>query len=298
MFPLSPQVPQVTQVPCIESFFDHATGTASHVVYDQVGGHAAVIDPVLEYDAKSGHTSSAGADTILHFLRTQRLTLEWILETHAHADHLSAAHYLQQAAGGKIAIGAQISKVQGVFKTLFNLEPQFAVDGSQFDALFDAGDLFQIGQLQVKALFVPGHTPADLAYQVGDAVFIGDTMFMPDTGTARCDFPGGDAHQLYHSIQQLLALPPETRLFLCHDYPPMARAPQWQTTVAAQRAQNIHVHEGVSEAAFVAMRHARDATLEKPVLLLPSIQVNIRAGALPPAESNGVSYLKIPVNSL
>lgn len=295
MFPLSPQVPQA---PCIESFFDHATGTASHVVYDQVGGHAAVIDPVLDYDAKSGHTSSTGADTIVHFLRTQRLTLEWILETHAHADHLSAAHYLQQTAGGKTAIGAQINKVQGVFKTLFNLEPQFAVDGSQFDTLFDAGDIFQIGQLQVKVLFVPGHTPADLAYQVGDAVFIGDTMFMPDTGTARCDFPGGDAHQLYRSIQQLLALPPETRLFLCHDYPPTARAPQWQTTVAAQRAQNIHVHEGVSEAAFVAMRQARDATLEKPLLLLPSIQINIRAGALPPAESNGVSYLKIPVNSL
>lgn len=282
----------------IASFFDPITSTASHVVYDQAGGHAAVIDPVLDYDAKSGRTSSVAADQIAQFLREQALTLAWILETHAHADHLSSAKYLQGLFGGKIAIGAHIGQVQTVFKKLFHLEPEFAVDGSQFDVLLQEDEVFQIGALQAKALYVPGHTPADMAYQIGDAVFIGDTLFMPDTGTARCDFPGGDAQQLYRSIQKILSLPPATRLFLCHDYPPAGRLPQLHSTVAEQRAANIHVHEGVSEQQFVTMRQSRDATLAVPVLILPAVQVNIRAGAFPPAESNGVSYLKIPLNSL
>lgn len=282
----------------IRSFFDPATGTASHVVFDEAGGGAAVIDPVLDYDPKSGRTSSTGIAQILAYLQAQNLRLDWILETHAHADHLSGARYLQQQAGGKIAIGAQIRQVQSVFKKLFNLEPEFAVDGSQFDVLFSENEQFLIGKLRATALFVPGHTPADMAYRIGDAVFVGDTLFMPDVGTARCDFPGGDAHQLFRSIQKLLALPPATRLFMCHDYPPDNRAVALESTVAAQRAQNIHVRDGVKEADFVLMRTARDATLEMPQLLLPAVQINIRAGAFPPADSNGISYLKIPLNSL
>lgn len=279
----------------IQSFFDPVTCTASYVVFDAVGGHAAVIDPVLDYDPKSGHIRTASVTQILTFLQAQNLILDWILETHAHADHLSAAHYLRQQAGGKIAIGAHIGQVQGVFKKLFNLEPEFATDGSQFDVLFSENEVFRIGQLTASALFVPGHTPADMAYQIADAVFVGDTLFMPDVGTARCDFPGGDAHQLYRSIQRLLALPPATRLFMCHDYPPNSRSVALQTTVATQKAQNIHVHDGISEADFVKMRTARDAGLEMPVLLLPAVQVNIRAGAFPPPEKNGISYLKIPL---
>lgn len=282
----------------IHSFFDPVTCTASYVVFDEVKGHAAVIDPVLDYDPKSGRTSSTGVAQILAFLQAQSLKLDWILETHAHADHLSAANYLQQQAGGKIAIGARISEVQGVFKELFNLEPDFAVDGSQFDVLFSENEIFQIGKLSATALFVPGHTPADMAYRIGDAVFVGDTLFMPDVGTARCDFPGGDAHQLYRSIQKLLALPPATRLFMCHDYPPGNRAVALESTVAAQRAQNIHVRDGVKEADFVLMRAERDATLEMPQLLLPAVQINIRAGAFPPADNNGVCYLKIPLDNL
>lgn len=282
----------------IESFFDPATNTYTHVVYDRPGGHAAVVDPVLDYDAKSGRTSTVSADRILQFIGKQELRLEWILETHAHADHLSSAKYLQQYAGGKIAIGAHIGQVQDVFKKLFHLEPEFATDGSQFDVLFAEDEVFYIGQLQARALFVPGHTPADMAYQIEDAVFIGDTMFMPDTGTARCDFPGGDARQLYRSIQKILALPPETRLFLCHDYPPADRLQAAATTVAQQKANNIHVHDGISEEQFVQMRQSRDATLAMPVLILPAVQVNIRAGAFPPAEENGLSYLKIPLNGL
>jgi glyoxylase-like metal-dependent hydrolase (beta-lactamase superfamily II) len=282
----------------IKSFFDPGTGTVSHIVYDQQGGHAAVIDPVLDYDAKSGRTSTVAADKLVHFIGEQQLTLAWILETHAHADHLSSAKYLQQTLGGKIAIGAHIGEVQSVFKNLFNVEPGFAVDGSQFDVLFEADAIFHIGRLQAKALFVPGHTPADMAYQIEDAVFIGDTLFMPDTGTARCDFPGGDARQLYRSIQKILTLPPDTRLFLCHDYPPVDRPPQSETNVAAQRANNIHVHDGISEEQFVQMRKSRDATLALPLLILPAVQVNMRAGAFPPAETNGISYLKIPLNHL
>jgi len=284
--------------PNIEAFYDKVTGTVSYVVYDAPRGRAAIVDPVLDYDPKAGRTRTTSADKLIRFVREQGLQTDWILETHAHADHLSAAHYLKQALGGKIAIGGHIRQVQGVFKQLFNLEKDFPQDGSQFDHLFAEDEVFAIGDLSARALFVPGHTPADMAYQIGDAVFVGDTLFMPDVGTARCDFPGGDAHALYRSIHQLLALPAETKLFMCHDYPPAGRDPAWQTTVAEQRAHNIHVHDGVGENDFVAMRQKRDAGLEMPVLILPSIQVNIRAGTMPAAESNGVSYLKIPINAL
>ncbi len=277
-----------------QAFFDPTTGTISYVVHD--GRDCAVIDPVLDYDPKSGRTSTAGADAIAAFVRTEGLHCQWILETHAHADHLSAARYLQSLLGGTLAIGQAIREVQAAFKPVFNLD--LATDGRQFDRLFMPGESFAIGSLQARALHVPGHTPADMAYQVGDAVFVGDTLFMPDVGTARCDFPGGDAVQLYRSIRRLLALPPATRLFMCHDYPPEHRAPAWETTVAAQREGNIHVRDGVSEADFVAMRQKRDATLAMPTLILPAIQVNIRAGELPAAEDNGTRYLKIPLNRL
>lgn len=282
----------------IASFFDQVTGTVTYVVYDEKGGQAAVIDPVLDYDPKAGRTRTASAERVMAFVREQGLRVEWIIETHAHADHLSASHFIKEQVGGKIAIGEHIRTVQGVFKKIFNLGGDFVEDGRQFDYLFKDGEHFAIGKLQAEVLFVPGHTPADMAYKVGDAVFVGDTLFMPDVGTARCDFPGGDAHSLYRSIRKLLSLPEQTRLFMCHDYPPDGREPAWETTVAAQRQQNIHVHDGVTEEAFVAMRQARDATLEMPVLILPSIQVNIRAGAMPPPEGNGVSYFKIPVNTL
>ncbi len=285
-------------VPKIEAFFDDATCTVTYVVYDEDRGYAAVIDPVLDYDPKSGRTATTGADKVIAFIRVKSLTLDWILETHAHADHLSSACYIKQHAMGRIAIGENIRTVQGVFKRIFNLEPEFALDGSQFDHLFAEDEVFRFGKLEAKALFVPGHTPADMAYQIGDAVFAGDTMFMPDVGSARCDFPGGDAHMLYRSMRKLLALPAQTRLFMCHDYPPAGRGPQWETTVRQQRDSNIHICDSVSEGDFVNMRTARDKTLEMPVLMLPSIQVNIRAGALPPAENNGISYLKIPINAL
>ena len=284
--------------PHIEAFYDSITGTISYVVYDAPSGHAAVIDPVLDYDPKSGRTRTSSADKLIKFIHGNALTVEWILETHAHADHLSAAHYLKRTLGGKIAIGSRIRQVQTVFKRLFNLENDFPQDGSQFDHLFADDETFCIGRLTAHALFVPGHTPADMAYQIGDAVFVGDTLFMPDVGTARCDFPGGDAHALYSSIRKLLALPDSTRLFMCHDYPPAGRAPAWETTVAEQRRSNIHILDGVGKEDFVAMRQKRDASLEMPVLILPSIQVNIRAGALPAPESNGISYLKVPLNAL
>ena len=282
----------------VKAFFDPATWTVSYVVFDAPGGHCALVDSVLDYDPKSGRTRTDSANQLIAFVREQNLTVDWILETHAHADHLSAAPYLRKHLGGKIAIGGKITQVQNVFKGIFHLEPEFATNGSQFDHLFEDGDTFAIGALQAQALSVPGHTPACMAYQVGDAVFVGDTLFMPDVGTARCDFPGGNAHTLYQSVRKLLSLPPETRLFMCHDYPPEGREAQWECTVADQRARNIHVHDGVSEAAFVAMRTKRDAGLAMPVLILPSVQVNIRAGELPPPEANGVSYLKIPLNAL
>ena len=284
--------------PTVKAFFDAATWTVSYVVYDQVGGHCALVDSVLDYDAKSGRTATRSADALLAFVAEQSLTVQWILETHAHADHLSAAHYLREKVGGTIAIGAAITQVQKVFKGIFHLASEFQPDGGQFDHLLQDGEVFAIGKLQAQALSVPGHTPACMAFQVGDSVFVGDTLFMPDVGTARCDFPGGSAHNLYQSVRKLLSMPPDTRLFMCHDYPPPGRQPTWQCTVADQRAHNIHLHDGVTEAEFVSLRTRRDATLEMPVLILPAVQVNIRAGALPPAEDNGVAYLKIPLNAL
>lgn len=285
--------------PQIQAFFDPATATVTYVVHEATpGGACAIIDSVLDYDPKSGRSSTASADRVVAYVREHGLKTEWLLETHAHADHLSAAPYLQRQLGGVIAIGQSIRTVQGVFKQIFNLEPQFQLDGSQFGHLFTDGETFRIGALTATALHVPGHTPADMAYRIGDAVFVGDTLFMPDVGTARCDFPGGDAHQLYQSIQHLLGLPADTRLYMCHDYPPAGREAAWQTTVAEQRRANIHVHDGVAEDDFVAMRTRRDATLSMPTLILPAIQVNIRAGHLPPPEDNGVRYLKIPLDSL
>ncbi|MBF23052.1 MAG: MBL fold metallo-hydrolase [Pusillimonas sp.] len=284
--------------PIVKGFYDDTTGTVTYVAYEKPGSVCAIVDPVLDYDPKAGRTSTASADKVIAFVKEMNLSVEWILETHAHADHLSAAPYMRSRLGGKIAIGANITRVQGVFKKIFNLEPEFRLDGSQFDHLIEEGVPFTIGNLQAEAIHVPGHTPACMAYKVGDAVFVGDTLFMPDLGTARCDFPGGDAHTLYRSVQKLLRLPSETRLFMCHDYPPEGREAHFESTVGEQRVHNIHIHEGVSEAAFVEMRTQRDATLDMPNLILPSVQVNIRAGQTPPPEGNGVSYLKIPLNQL
>ncbi|SDB66624.1 Glyoxylase, beta-lactamase superfamily II [Pseudomonas sp. NFACC23-1] len=283
----------------IQSFLDPASKTYTYVVYEHDGGQCAVVDPVLDYDPASGRSGTAQAERVIAFVREHRLTVQWLLETHAHADHLSAAPYLRKALGGKIAIGQAIGEVQQVFKRLFNLEPQFAVDGSQFDHLFAADEGFFIGNLKATALHVPGHTPADMAYLIdGDVILVGDTLFMPDVGTARCDFPGGNAHQLYASICKLLAFPASVRLYVCHDYPPDEREPHCVSTVGEQRQHNIHVRDGIDEATFVAMRTQRDKTLGMPTLLLPAIQVNVRAGHLPPAEDNGVTYLKIPINQL
>lgn len=285
--------------PEVKTFFDEATFTATHVVWDPETKAAAIVDSVKDYDPKSGRTSTDSADAVIDFVKSQGLTVEWILETHVHADHLTAAPYLKDKLGGKISIGARINTVQGVFKKVFNAEDDFATDGRQFDQLFEDGETFKIGKLEAKVMHTPGHTPACSTYVIGDAAFVGDTLFMPDFGTARCDFPGGDARQLYQSIHKILTLPPETRLFLCHDYKAPGRDDYvWQTTVADERAKNIHIHEGISEDDFVQMRTARDKTLDMPVLILPSVQVNMRAGALPPAEGNGVRYLKIPLDAL
>jgi len=284
--------------PIVQGLFDPATWTVTYVVHAGPGTAAAIIDSVLDYDPKSGRTKTTSAQKVVDLVRELDLKVEWILETHAHADHLSAAPWLKKQLGGRIAIGARITNVQEVFKGLFHLEPEFRTDGSQFDRLLDEGDTLEVGALKAEVMAVPGHTPACVAYRFDDAVFVGDTLFMPDVGTARCDFPGGDAHALYGSVRKLLSLPPETRLFMCHDYPPNNRAVVFESTVADQRARNIHVHDGVSEEAFVALRTKRDATLEMPVLILPSVQVNIRAGEMPPKEANGVAYLKIPINAL
>jgi glyoxylase-like metal-dependent hydrolase (beta-lactamase superfamily II) len=283
--------------PEIQGFYDPNTSTVSYVVYEADGSDCAIIDSVLDYDPKSGRTSTASADKIIDFVRAHRLNASWLLETHAHADHLSAAPYLQEKLGGRIGIGAAICTVQHAFSAIFNRKEE-KEDGSQFGHLFQADESFMIGRLAARALHVPGHTPADMAYQVGDAVFVGDTMFMPDVGSARCDFPGGCASDLYRSVRRLLSLPAETRLFMCHDYPPAGREPRWEVTVAEQRAANIHIRDSVSEEDFVAMRTQRDATLQMPVLILPAIQVNLSAGHLPQAEDNGVRYLKIPLNAL
>lgn len=284
--------------PQVEAFIDPVTETWSYVVYDHAGGHGAVIDPVLDFDPKAGRTSTAGAQRLVDFVRDQGLTVDWVLDTHAHADHLSAAPFVRDQVGGRIGIGEHIREVQAIFREVFNLERAFLCDGSQFDHLFTDGETFSVGELSGRVIHVPGHTRADMAWLIGDAVFVGDTLFMPDGGTARCDFPGGDAATLYRSIQKLLTLPDQTRMFVCHDYPGDRRKHECQTTVAEQKRHNIHVHEGVSEAGFVRMREARDATLDMPRLILPSVQVNVRAGQMPPPEDNGVSYLKIPLNRL
>ncbi|SEG13925.1 MBL fold metallo-hydrolase [Nitrosomonas ureae] len=282
--------------PTIQAFFDTVTQTISYVIFDEAGGRCAIIDPVLDYDPKAGKTLTHNADKLIAFIHAQRLSVQWILETHAHADHLSSADYLKNQLGGKIGIGQNIPAVQKTFKKIFNFGDEFIPDGHHFDHLFSDGELFQIGKITAKAIAVSGHTPADIAYRINDVIFVGDTLFMPDVGTARADFPGGDARQLFKSIQKILAFPPETRLLMCHDYPPTKRPEKWESTVAEQRAHNIHVHTGVTEDEFVKMRTERDATLEMPNLLLPAIQINIRGGKLPPVESNGVAYFKIPIN--
>ncbi|WP_166042186.1 MBL fold metallo-hydrolase [Sphingosinicella sp. YJ22] len=288
-----------TRTPHVKAFFDEPTFTASYVVHDPATGVAAIIDSVLDFDQPSGRTSFDSADAMIAYVEAEGLTVEWLLETHAHADHLSAAPYLQEKLGGKLAIGAEIVTVQNVFGKIFNEGSRFARDGSQFDRLLVDGDALTIGGISLIALHVPGHTPADMAYIIGDAVFTGDTMFMPDYGSARADFPGGDARQLYRSVRRLMKLPDQSRVFLCHDY----KAPNrdeyvWETTMLAERTGNVHVHEGVSEDDFVEMRTQRDATLAMPRLILPSIQVNMRGGRMPEPEENGVSYLKLPLNQL
>lgn len=284
--------------PHVQSFFDEPTKTVSYVVHDPKTRMAAIVDSVLDYDAPSGRTSFSSADALIAYVKEEGLTVEWLLETHVHADHLSAAPYLQQNVGGKLAIGAAILDVQNIFGKLFNEGSEFARDGSQFDLLLNDGDTLPLGDLTINILHVPGHTPADLAYVIGDAAFVGDTLFMPDYGTARADFPGGDARILFRSIRRLLSLPNDTRLFLCHDYKAAGRETYiWETSVEQQRSENIHVHDGISEDDFVAMREARDASLGVPRLILPSIQVNMRAGHLPEPAENGIRYLKIPLDA-
>ena len=285
--------------PTIAGFFDEATNTISYVLHDPATSRAAIIDSVLDYDNASGRTAFRSADRIIEYVAKNALAVDWLIETHAHADHISAAPYLQDKLGGKLAIGADIVRVQDVFGKLFNAGTEFQRDGSQFDKLFVDGDKFTIGGLEAVALHVPGHTPADMAFIIGDAGFIGDTMFMPDFGTARADFPGGDARELYRSIRRLLELPRETRLFMCHDYKAPGRDQYaWETTVGQQRDHNVHIHDGISEDAFVEMRTSRDRTLAMPELIMPSVQVNIRGGRLPEPEDNGVSYIKIPLNAV
>lgn len=284
--------------PDIEAFFDPATWTLSYVVYDEPGGSCAIIDPVLDYDPRSGRTGTVSAERIVAFINEKRLKTEWLLETHAHADHLTSADYLKVRLGGRTAIGKEIPEVQETFKKIFNLGPDFTPDGRHFDHLFADGETFGIGKLTAMAISTPGHTPADLSYRIDDAIFVGDTLFMPDLGTARADFPGGDARRLFRSIRRILAYPAETRLLMCHDYAPSSRATRWETTVAEQRARNIHARDGIDEDQYVTMRQARDATLDMPTLLLPSVQVNVRAGQIPLPEDNGISYLKIPLNAI
>lgn len=284
--------------PTVQSFHHADSGTWSYVVSDPAGDAAAIIDPVLDYDPKSGRTSMGTADALIAHVRAKGLRLQWILETHAHADHLSAAPYLQRELGGRIAIGAGIREVQATFKPIFNLEPDFATDGSQFDHLFADGEAFALGSITARVIATPGHTNDSVSYLVGDALFTGDSLFMPDGGTARCDFPGGDAGKLFQSIQRLYSLPDDTRVFVCHDYAPGGRPVACETSIGEQKRSNIHVRAGVHEIDYVKLRRARDATLAMPVLMLPAVQVNIRAGQLPPAEDNGIRYLKIPLDKL
>ncbi len=282
----------------VTPFFDERTFTVTYVVAEPGSRACAVVDPVLDYDPSSGRTSTAAADKVLAFVRDNELRPLWILETHAHADHITAARYLRQNLGAKTGIGAQVRGVQQTFAEIFNIGPEFPRDGSQWDRLFEDGDIEPLGELAIEAMHTPGHTPACVSYRIGDAVFVGDTIFMPDMGTGRCDFPGGSAAQLYASTQRILALPPETRLFVGHDYGPGGRPYAWESTVHDQRATNKHLRDGISEQDFVSMREARDAELDFPKLILPAVQVNIAGGALPPPEDNGVSYLKIPLNAL
>ena len=289
----------MTAKPVVRTFFDEPTFTASHVVSDPATKAAAIVDSVLDFDSASGRTSTKSADEIIAYVKAEGLKVEWIFETHVHADHLSGAPYLKKQLGGKIAIGSNIKTVQKTFGEIFNVEAEFRRDGSQFDALFDDGARFRLGAIDARVIHTPGHTPACITYVIGDAGFVGDTLFMPDYGTARCDFPGGDAATLYRSIQKIFALPDETRLFMCHDYKaPGREAYAWETTVRDERDWNVHVGRGVSEADFVKMRTARDKTLAMPRLILPSVQINMRAGELPPPDSNGVRYLKLPLNML
>ncbi len=286
--------------PEVTAFFDEATNTISYVAADPATRKCAVIDSVLDYDPNAGHTDQHSAQQIIDFIHAQGLEVEWVLETHVHADHLSAAPYIKQELGGKLAIGAEIVTVQNVFGKIFNAGTEFQRDGSQFDLLLKDGDSFMVGEIPARVMHTPGHTPADMTYVIGDAGFVGDTLFMPDSGTARADFPGGDAHQLYRSTRRILhELPDETRLFMCHDYKAPGRDEyRWETTVAEEKQHNKHVREGISEDEFVAMRTARDKTLGMPRLILPSVQVNMRAGQMPPPEDNGVRYLKIPLDAL
>lgn len=284
--------------PDVHAFFDDNTFTVSYVVADPQSRACAVIDSVLDFDQASGRTSRRSADTIIRFIAERSLQVEWVLETHVHADHLSAAPYIRQQTGGRLGIGSAVTEVQDAFVRVFNITADLPCDGRQFDHLFGDGEQFRIGGLTATALHTPGHTPACMTYVIGDAAFVGDTLFMPDYGTARCDFPGGDPRQLYRSIQRIFALPPETRLFMCHDYKAPGRDDyRWETSVAEERAANVHIHDGVCEDDFVALRHSRDAKLGMPRLILPSVQVNIRAGHLPPAETNGQRYLKIPLDA-
>jgi glyoxylase-like metal-dependent hydrolase (beta-lactamase superfamily II) len=284
--------------PPVQSFFDPATYSMCHVVHEADGGACAVVDPILDYDPASGRTSTKMIDRVCTFLHAHRLQLQWILETHAHADHFSGAKVLQREIGGRIAIGRGVCAVQEQFRGILGFEAAFAADGSQFDRLLDEGDELPIGDLRARVMHLPGHTQACVAYKVGDAVFIGDTIFPPDVGSARCDFPGGDAASLYRSIRRVLALPGETRLYLCHDYPPAGREVRFFTTVEEQRAQNIHFRDSVTQDEFVAMRLRRDASLPPPNLMLPALQVNLRGGELPAPEENGIRYLKIPLDAI
>lgn len=284
--------------PDVKAFFDKATFTVSYVVSDPATGHAAIIDPVLDFDPTSGRTSTSSADELVAYIAEKDLAVDWILETHVHADHMSAAPYLNEKLGGQTAIGSDVTAVQETFKDVFNL-PELATDGSQFDRLFSDGDTFDIGEIRGRVVATPGHTPACVTYVIGDSAYVGDTLFMPDFGTSRTDFPGGSAPQLYESIQKILALPDDTRLFMCHDYKAPGRDEYaWVTTVVAQRDGNVHVNKDVSKEAFVATREGRDSQLGMPKLLLPAIQVNIRAGAFPEPEDNGVRFLKIPLNAV
>lgn len=287
------------QKPDVKAFFDPDTFTVSYVVSDPASKQCAIVDSVLDYNPNAGTTDTSSADQIIDYVKQQGLTVQWLLETHVHADHLSAAPYLQDRVGGRLAIGSHIRTVQDTFGKVFNAGSEFQRDGSQFNQLFEDGDSFKVGEIEARAMHTPGHTPACMTYLIGDAAFVGDTLFMPDYGTARCDFPGGDAGTLYQSVQKIFALADNTRMFLCHDYLPSGRQDYvWETTVGAQKRENIHIHQGISEDQFVAMRTSRDAELDMPRLILPSVQVNMRAGHMPPAEDNGIQYLKIPVNVL